>query len=210
MPESRATLIGGECIAVGRFLWDLCGKNSRMCGLVRGGCTFENGVYTEKILWTLPDMKRFGKKRAVYNVTFEDGRTVRIQGKLAGKIPVGEVWKSRIERILRSRPNRQRGAVRSIRDGSSGFGSGFSGRPARTADFLSGEKRFRVSEPDRPICRSACADGIRGETERSGRPVRGKRDGACPVPCFFRLLAVFLNASTPKKTILCESYLPPN
>lgn len=169
-----------------------------------GTCTFENGVYTETILCTLPDMKRFGKKRAVYNVTFESGRAMR----MPERFPSGKFGK--IERILRSRPNRQRGAVRSIRDGSSGFGSGFSGRPARTADFLSGEKRFLVSEPDRPICRSACADGIRGETERSGRPVRGKRDGACPVPCFFRLLAVFLNASTPQKTILCESYLPPN
>lgn len=71
-------LTGVGCIAVGRFLWDLCGKNSRMCGLVRGACTFENGFYTEKILCTLPDMKRFGKKRAVYNVMFESDRAMRM------------------------------------------------------------------------------------------------------------------------------------
>lgn len=78
MPESRATLTGVGCIADGRFLWDLCGKIADVRTGAGGTCTFGNGVYTETILCTLPDMKRFGKKRAVYNVMFESGRAMRM------------------------------------------------------------------------------------------------------------------------------------
>ena len=93
MPESRAKWTEVKFITDGHFLWVLYDKKSDIKTGAGGTYTFENGVYTETILYTLPDMKRFEKKRAVYNVTFEDDGTMRIEGKLDRKIPVWEVWK---------------------------------------------------------------------------------------------------------------------
>ncbi len=92
MPESRAKTTEVEFIADGNFLWVLDDENLDMHTGAGGTYTFENGVYTEKILYTLSDMKRFKKKKAVYDVTFGDGRTMCIEGKLDGKISVEEVW----------------------------------------------------------------------------------------------------------------------
>ena len=93
MPDSHANMTEVEFIMDGQFLWVLYDENSMSDGGGRNLQGQKKGVYTGKIVYTSPDMKRFEKKQAVYDMTFEDDGTMRAEGKPDKNIPVEEVWK---------------------------------------------------------------------------------------------------------------------
>ena len=93
LPESYGNVTEVKFIMDGQFLWVLYDENSNVCTGAGGTYRFEDGVYTEEIVYTLPSMKRFEKKQAVYDVTFDDDGTMRVEGKLDKDISVEEVWK---------------------------------------------------------------------------------------------------------------------
>lgn len=80
-----------KLITEDRFSWYMYNDDGMVINGAGGKYTYENGIYTEFIDFTMPGMARWRGKKAVYNIKIEKNKMI-INGMLDDKYMIEEEW----------------------------------------------------------------------------------------------------------------------